>query len=307
MNDAAAALVLILALAATDRETVPATAPPTAAAVPADVVARADLATVTVESAPLTREVEAFGRVLDPLPLVDAVLGRGVATAALGAARTELTRVTALHQHGANASARDLEAAEVAVARARADAAAAEVKVRLAWGNAAAERSDLDHLTELLGTGRIAIARVDLPAGVRTPTAPLVARLRAVGDGRAVAARLLGSAPTADPTLQGDGFLLLLEDLPPPAGTALVATIGEPATASRAAAVPRAAIVWHEGTALIYVVTGPGAIERRTITPAATRGDAWLVSAGVTPGDRVVVRGAAQLLAAEVMRGAAPE
>ena len=111
---------------------------------------------------------------------------------------------------------------------------------------------------------------------------------------------VLGPAPTTDPTLQGDAFFVLIGAEPPPAGTALRATIVR-AAALDGVAVPRAAIVWSAGKPAVYVERDAGTFERRSLALAAALPGAWLVTDGVAAGERVVATGAGQLLSAQTL------
>jgi hypothetical protein len=118
-----------------------------------------------------------------------------------------------------------------------------------------------------------------------------------------IAARVLGRAPTTDPLLQGESYLLLLEDDPPPPGTALVATMAAGDRARAGVTLPPEAIVWYDGAPFAFVAVRANVFERRALTLYAKRGDRWLVTVGVIPGERLVTGGAQQLLSAQLLTG----
>jgi len=66
---------------------------------------------------------------------------------------------------------------------------------------------------------------------------------------------------------------------------------GSAAEPERQAAVPRAALRQHEGREVVWVVR-EGRAERRAVTTAGTRGEAVMVTAGLSGGERVVIEGA---------------
>ncbi len=243
-------------------------------------------------------EVDAFGRVLDPLPLVEALHARAAARATAAAARAEYERVTRLHRDDQNASTRDLEAARVASERAALDAVDAAARAAIAWGaaveTAAAAADDLV-------AGRAALVRIDLPSGVRLASMPAHAVVTPIGApdaGRT--ARVLGPAATTDPQLQGDAYLALVDHDPPRPGAVLAVKIARDDAPSRGVAVPVSAIVWADAKPVVYVEVGPNAFARRDVTLGFVVGDQRLVG-GVAAGERVVSAGAAQLLSAEVL------
>src|SRR6266404_3778371 len=199
-----------------------------------DAVTSSGIETVAVARVTAPAEIDAFGRVLDPLPLVDALHGRGAARSAAAAARAEHERVVRLHHDAENASTRDVENARAALDRADAE----------------------------LANGRAAVARIDLPAGEHVEQMPATITVAAIGrPERPLVARVLGAAPTTDATMQGDAYLVLIAAEPPPAGTALRATVARAGAALAGVAVPRPAIVWFEGRPAAYVERGPGRFE----------------------------------------------
>ncbi|MEO6029783.1 MAG: hypothetical protein ABIR79_23185 [Candidatus Binatia bacterium] len=259
----------------------------------ADGVRRAGVKSAVVERAERRAEVEAFGRVLDPLPLVEALQARAAATAVATVAHAEYERVARLHRDDQNASTRDLEAARATLDKATADLRGASARLTLGWG-AAGEAGDA--VIDGLVAGRLALVRVDLPAGM-PPTVPPTA-VTILGR----AARVLGRAPTVDPLVQGDGWLALVDGDPPRPGAVLAVRVAREPEPTAGVAVPATALVWVDGHPTLYTEPAPGEFERRTLTLGARMADDWIVTAGVAPGERVVVAGAARLLSSQVMR-----
>ena len=60
---------------------------------------------------------------------------------------------------------------------------------------------------------------------------------------------------------------------------------------------PRAAVLRQDGRAFVYVEAPPGSFERREVSLLRPRDDGWLATGSLAAGDRVVVRGAQELLA----------
>ena len=87
--------------------------------------------------------VDASGRVLDPQPLIDAALARGIANSVAERSARELVRVRRLNRGAENASARELEVAEDADRQARigADAARGALLRRPGASNSPAART----------------------------------------------------------------------------------------------------------------------------------------------------------------------
>jgi len=267
-----------------------------------DAIESAGIETVVVAHVTAPAELDAFGRVLDPMPIVDALHARAAARSAAATARAEHARVVRLRADQQNASERDVESARAARDRADAELATTTARVALAWGATIAAATPEDAFCDDLVAGRTAVARIDFAAGDHVEQMPATVTVSAAGrPDRQCAARVLGPAPTTDPTLQGDAYFVLIGAEPPPAGTALRATIVRAAAALDGVAVPRAAIVWSAGKPAVYVERDAGTFERRSLALAAALPGAWLVTDGVAAGERVVTTGAGQLLSAQTL------
>lgn len=256
------------------------------------------------ETVQLTPEVKGYGRVLDPAPLVALLAEIETARAAATASEKELTRVQQLHAQDGNASAQAVETAEAAAQRDRVQLAAAQARLLTGWGQAFVHQSDLAALVRALAAGEAALVRLDLLPGDAPAQPPPVARvgpLAREGEGREV--EVLGLAPGADPQVQGTGYLALWRSAPLPAGTALWATVaaGEPRPVL---VLPRSALVRHEGGVFIYVQNAEGGFERRLVTTGPALPAGIVIADGVAAGDKVVVTGAQQLLATELLGSA---
>jgi hypothetical protein len=258
------------------------------------------LATAAIAPGRSDGELEIYGRVLDPMPLVDASLARAAARASLEPARREYERVRRLSRGEQNASQRELEAAEALWRRAELDLQAAQARLTAAFGLELASRGDFEALTAGLASRRSALARVELPAGVAAPG--LVGSLRlevATGGRRDLEAKLVGEAPSTDPMVQGRAWLALIEREPPAPGTALEGTLALPDLAASGLVVPEDAVVRQDGVAFVYVEGEHNVFQRRAVSLEHPLSGAWLTSGGVAAGDAVVVRGAQELLSAE--------
>ncbi len=251
-------------------------------------------------------EVPAFGRVLDPSLLVAGLAEVEAARTALATSEKELQRVQKLFAAGGNASAQAVELAEAAVARDRTAQTAAKSRLLAGWGREIAASSDLRTVTTALETGR-SLLRLDVLPG-ETPADQLkVAQFGLAGTGESFEAEVIGVAPTADPQLQGLSFLALSRGRILPAGAALRATLAGSGEPQKMLTVPRSAIVYHQGSAWIYVLGEEDTFERKLVTPGRALGDAVTLAGGVDDDEQVVVTGAQQLLAAELQAGGAPE
>lgn len=324
---AAVALALLLAGGAArsaadeDDNVPPVSAPPRVAVVNGETVVTFDKATLAssgLEVAALQAQTHraaaaAYGVVLDLAELADA---RGAATAAaagvekaraaLASSRAELERVRALHAGDRNASDKALEEATARWLGDEADARAANAALsariaggRQRWGAVVSrwlERGSPE--LEALLAQRQRLVQVTLPPGTLLESPPATATVRA-GGAAAVAARLVSPAPRTDPRIQGASFYYIAADAPGLLPGAVVEALLPAGSEVTGVVVPGAAVVWWLGRAWVYVEDAPGRFVRREVATDAPVPGGWFVTAGVTAGGRVVVRGAQMLLSEE--------
>jgi len=252
------------------------------------------------EPASMLPETRGFGRVVDPAPLIELTADVATARVALEGAARELQRVQALAKEQ-NASARSLEAAQLASAQAKIAFDAARAKLLTSFGSRIADRDDLADLSQSLASGDSALVRIDLPAGDRVD--PTAVRLLTVSQPAvSVAAELIGPAPSVDPQLQGSSFLALVTPnaihLAP--GQAVAGFLARSANATSGVVVPRSAVVRSGGGTWIYVALPDNAFVRRAVVLDVPTSNGWFVSSGVSAGDEIVVTGAQMLLSEEL-------
>jgi len=250
-------------------------------------------------------EVQAFGRVLDTTTLVTLIAELETARAASVASDKELERVQKLFAGGGNASAQALETAEANSSRDRAAVSSAQARLLATWGRDIG--NDLVSISQALAENA-ALVRLDVLPGEDVSAAPKTARLTLSGSSSMFAADVLGTAPVADPQIQGSGFLLLLRGHPLPAGAALRGTLPGLGEAAKVLVVPRSTIVYHQGSAWVFVLGEEDIFERKLVSLGRSIGDNDVViTQGLEPEAQIVTTGAQQLLAAELQAGGAPE
>jgi hypothetical protein len=145
---------------------------------------------------------------------------------------------------------------------------------------------------------RTALVRVALDPAESSP--PVRLSFSTLAAGRRLTGQLQGPAPEADPLTRNPAWLYRVagdESLRP--GLALLAYRSDPRGARGGVLVPSDAVVQWDALAWAYVERVPGRFVRvRVSTDLAVPGG-WLVQQGFTPGERVVVTGAGQLLSEE--------
>jgi hypothetical protein len=260
---------------------------------------------VGLELAPLVTtnlppEVKGYGRVLDPAPLLGLVAELESARATAEASRKEFERLRTLRGQD-NASDRVFEAAEAAAARDRLAVDAVRARLVLAWGPVIAGADDLPAQTRSLAELRSALVRLDLPAGEPLPGQPKNARLQSLAAGaKPIPAAFVGAATSTDPQTQGRGLLFLVREpglIPGAAVAGSIQTDGPPVSGLL---LPADAVLRHAGRNWVWVQTTEDSFARREVTLARSVGEAYFVTQGFSPEDKVVTTGAQQLLSEEL-------
>src|SRR5262249_15499854 len=131
------------------------------------------------------------------------------------------------------------------------------VRLRLlaSWGSAISQRTDLPEFVQSLGALSSAVVELEVPAGEGHAADPIGARLFTLAnETNAIAAQLIGPAPSVDPQMQGRGFLFLVAPnsvrlAPGAAVTGFLRMPGEPRTG---VFLPREAVIWFNGVTWVY-------------------------------------------------------
>ncbi|HXZ86088.1 MAG TPA: hypothetical protein VEI82_11420, partial [Myxococcota bacterium] len=174
------------------------------------------------------------------------------------------------------------------------------------WGTV--EPDAIEHWAAALQRGTAAIARIELPADEEIRPLPKAVHLSIPGLGMSERpARLIGSAGSVDPTLQGRALLVALTSDPPPAGASVLAQVELEGIVERGVFLPPSAVVWNEGQPLAFVATDPNHFVRRRLHLARSLAQGFLATQGVSAGERFVRTGAQQLLSSQLLGSAIEE
>lgn len=259
-------------------------------------------------------QLTAYGSVLDLRPLAalrssyaDAAARAASAAASLVYTQAQYERAKALNAQ-ATLSESDYQAARAAWQADRNDARAAqeaqaalEDEARQAWGDVVARWlvAGSPMLRDLLEQ-RDLLVQVSLPPDTSLQAPPDTASILAP-DGRAVAARFLSQAPQADPRFQSVSFLYTVKGgaqalLP---GMSVQARLphGPPVEGF---VIPSAAVVWHRGSAWVFVQSDSTRFTRHEVSTAAPVATGYFVTKRFHAGQRIVVGGAQVMLSQEL-------
>ena len=276
---------------------------------PAEKAKAAGIETATLEKIELAKSRRAFGRVLDPTPLVTLDADLASAEAALTASRAEFERSQKLLAAGENTSRKLFETAE---AQFRADEIKArnlKHQARLQWGAALPENDGGKRraFVEALVQGDAALARADLLPADRVQEPPKSATIFALGrENEPVPATSISPAAEVDARVQAEAFILTVEKPPFPLrpGAAITAQLDLGGEKRTGYLVPRSAILRHDGRVWIYVKEkDKDEFVRKPIELDSALEKGWFVEAehgGLEAEDAVVVQGAQILLSQEM-------
>lgn len=279
---------------------------PAAGALPGVSIDKAVQLRLGVRTSPLATtmlrpSLSSFAHVVDPTPLMtlDSDIATAAATAAASAAEDRRARTLA----AADATiARKM--AEAATAQARGDAAKLLLlrrRLSLEWGNAIAALSARQRgaLISELAAGRTALLRIDAPAGGRFP--PVRSATIDTGDGRTATAQFFGDSRAADPRQATAGKLALVRGA---AARRMAIGLSFPVrlfdgSSQSGVFVPASAVIRQAGKSWVYIQRGLQRFDRMPLSGTAPQPGGLMVRSGLKVGERVVVRGAAQLYTAE--------
>jgi hypothetical protein len=265
---------------------------------------RIGLETETLVAATRPVEFTAYGVVLDPAPLISLEAQLVSAEAALSASQAEFRRARLLHSEGQNVSLKDLQQAQAKFRADQASVRLANQKIADGWGEEIAGMAPAtrEALVAALAKRTSAIVRVSLPPGKSMLDKPIEARVTLLGyEEHPLTSRSVFYAPSVDPELQGQGFLLRVEasEFPLRAGAAVTAHLSSTGPLQHGVVIPRAAIVRTADQAWAYVQTAPESFARRQVATVWPTADGWFAMSGFMAGDRVVIVGAQTLLSNE--------
>jgi hypothetical protein len=242
--------------------------------------------------------IEALGLVLDATALISDLGDTTVAAVAEHSATAELARLRALHEGGAGASLKMLEAAQADQARARAQAEIAAAHFALRWGPLAALPFDArQRLIEASASGRSLLVRADLPGRHTLGARPSNAVLDV--DGIQVPGRVLGIL-RGTTELQSVGLLIEVPNAPAGLGVGARVPVAVLTAERNGWLLPRDALLYDENGAYVYKqLTDRTQAEKARYAPARVHvllpyGDGWLVE-GIDEDDTIVVHGAGVL------------
>jgi NOL1/NOP2/fmu family ribosome biogenesis protein len=282
-------------------------------------IAQAGIAVATLHAARMRPAVAALGVVLDPAPLLQlsgqfATLAAQVdgAKAKVVLEKQQMAQAAALYRSRRIISlatyqkaVEDLTASRATLTVARTKRKALLAQTEASWGPAMAAilRRNGAPLPQLAANKAMLVA-LSLPPGVTLAKPPQ--HVTAEAAGIRFALDLIGPVPRMLGSYPGQSFLYKAALQPGvPIGTTVSAAL--PTGPQQAGVeVPRSAVLWRNGHALVFRAISDHRFEPVPIATGVPAVGGYFVSARLTPGDRIVVRGAGLLLGAAGHAEAAP-
>jgi len=271
---------------------------------------RAGIAVATLHALSMTPSVRAVGEVLDPDPAIQLAGQIAMMDAQVAGAKAKVVlelqqqaQASALYQRkvlalaGYQKAEQDLANSQSVLAVDRANRSALLARTEAEWGAtmAAALRTNGDPLPQL-AAGKTVLVGLGLPPGVTLADPPAAAEADAAGTRFQV--RLIGRVPTMIGAYPGQGILYQADAQPGvPIGTTVSASLPN-GPERKGVLVPSSAVIWQAGHSVAFRVGPDNRIEAVPVATDAPAKGGYFVTAGLSPGDRVVVRGAAFLLGA---------
>jgi hypothetical protein len=225
---------------------------------------------------------------------------------ALNTSKQEYERLDTLNRQDQNVSAKAVQAAEATWRTDEANLKAAQdalvlsgIAARQGWGEVIGRWVvDGSPSFERVLEQKDVLLQVSLPqvSGANAPGTAIIQ----TSDGKVVAANFLSAFPKVDPRLQTPSFLYIAASRPgfvPGMTLAALLPSGPPV---RGIIVPGRATVWWQGKAWAYVQTTADKFLRREVPTEMPIEEGWFVTGGFSPGDKIVMTGAQQLLSEEL-------
>jgi hypothetical protein len=296
-------LVLLLAapaFAADDDEAY--TAPDRSVTLDAQARGRLGIATAQARAMDFQVETRGFGQVMsvDALGQTDADLT--VAESAARASQSALERAENLYKADTGVSRQVLEQAQHQAATDAAQLTLAQRKAIATWGHDAPWRDAAERraLMAKIASGNAALVRATLPQDSLSNTPPTmrVEKLDQAAGDKGWSASMVWSAP-ADPTVPGRSFYMLVENAKGLLQGDRVRVIAGGGDKTKGAVVPADSVLIAEGKTWVYIEEKPNYFVRQAVDTTRPTQTGYFVPYGIQPGEAIVTRGAAHLLAKE--------
>lgn len=247
-------------------------------------------------------QVKAYGRVLDPSPLIAEVADLATARISAEGSEKEYARLKTLAAQD-NAPARALEAAQLANTHDRLTLESLRTKLAADWGPALAERKDLADFVRSLADRKSSLVRLVVPSGDNLTDPPVATDLSVFPDEHLIPADLIEFNLGVDPQTQGQVLLYLVKDRALPWGAAVTGQLSLTGKSLTGVEIPADAVIRHDGAAWIYLRTGDTEFTRHEIPVNRMTPNGWFVTGDLSTTNVFITGGAETVMSAEMGGG----
>ena len=278
--------------------------------------------TLTLKPASHHAEFTAYGKAINIQPLLAlrsryllALTERSSAKAKLKQAEQNTNRQQDLYTHGAS-SKRNLQEQQAQWLSSKAQADATDFQGKaiidealLLWGKELtgwAMSSDSKKLDAFL-SGRQRLLQITLPANKHLTDNVHTIYVEGSGNrSKAHTAELISVATRTETVAQGESYYFQTSDKNIITGMNVTAWVPEQNRQMTGVVIPKSALIWYMGQALVYLKTGDETFRRRILDHYSASADGYFVPDDIKPGEQVVIKGA-QMLLSEELRGQIPK
>jgi hypothetical protein len=268
----------------------------------------AGIAVARLQALSFTPSVRAIGEVLNPSVAIQTAGEIATLNAQVAGAKAKVvleveqqSQALALYKRQVLALAelqkaeQDLANSQAVLAVDRANLSALLARTEAEWGTAmaAALRTNSDPMPQL-AAGKAMLVGLSLPPGVVISNPPSTAKAEASGIHFEL--RLIGRVPSTIGGYPGEGILYQADAQPGvPVGATVVSSLVT-GSQRKGVLVPSSAVTWRAGHPIVFRLGPDHRFAPVSVTTDAPTHGGYFVSASLSPGDQVVVRGASFLL-----------
>jgi hypothetical protein len=251
-------------------------------------------------AAEMMPRVAAWGRVLDPTPLL--TLDSELIQARLAAENSQLaaTRAEELFRGGENVPRKTLEAAQSQLRLDNAKRQALERTWQREWAPLLADVKDLPGFMDDLVAGKISLVRLEVASGQPLEETPVAAEILVSATAKPLTVTSLARAADVDVRDQAPAFVARCDAGLHP-GQSLSGWFQTAEKATPGVLLPRSAVIRFGPQAWVYLQEEEAEFKRVAVATDAPMADGWFVAnEALKPGGKVVVTGVQAILSTEV-------
>jgi hypothetical protein len=173
----------------------------------------------------------------------------------------------------------------------------------LNWGKELTDwalSNDSDKLDAFL-SGRQTLLQITLPANKHLPDNIKTIFIEVSGNrSKAHKAELISMAAQTESVAQGESYYFQTDDKNIITGMNVSAWIPDQNARLTGVVIPKSALIWYMGQALVYLKTAEETFSRSTINRYSVTADSYFIPDTIEPGEQIVTKGAQMLLSEEL-------